>query len=192
MSAVMSNSGDRELEALRRAQRAHEPSMEEILASIRTIIADDRDAAPAKADQTKSGPHRPTSPPSAPQVVYSKDAPGPQPAQATAQPPEVGQTPEAHVPKVVWRQSEPAGPKCPEEEASGENGALVSPETDEAVTLAFGTLSAQLAARSAEIADGMIREMLRPMLKTWLDENLPSIVERLVGAEIKRLARGAS
>ena len=34
MSAVNSSSGDREVEALRRAQRAHEPSMEEILASI--------------------------------------------------------------------------------------------------------------------------------------------------------------
>jgi cell pole-organizing protein PopZ len=33
--------------------------------------------------------------------------------------------------------------------------------------------------------------MLRPMLKAWLDENLPGIVERLVGAEIERLARGA-
>ena len=33
--------------------------------------------------------------------------------------------------------------------------------------------------------------MLRPMLKAWLDENLPDIVERLVRAEIERLARGA-
>jgi len=33
--------------------------------------------------------------------------------------------------------------------------------------------------------------MLRPMLKAWLDENLPGIVERLVRAEIERLARGA-
>ena len=32
--------------------------------------------------------------------------------------------------------------------------------------------------------------MLRPMLKTWLDENLPSLVERLVKAEIQRVARG--
>ena len=44
MSASVSDSSDRENEALRRAQRAHEPSMEEILASIRAIIADDRDA----------------------------------------------------------------------------------------------------------------------------------------------------
>ena len=38
---------------------------------------------------------------------------------------------------------------------------------------------------------GMMREMLRPMLKSWLDDNLPSLVERLVRAEIQRVARGA-
>ncbi len=37
---------------------------------------------------------------------------------------------------------------------------------------------------------GLTREMLRPMLKTWLDDNLPVIVERLVSAEIERVARG--
>ena len=36
----------------------------------------------------------------------------------------------------------------------------------------------------------MAREMLRPMLKQWLDENLPAMVERLVRVEIERLARG--
>jgi cell pole-organizing protein PopZ len=58
------------------------------------------------------------------------------------------------------------------------------------VTSAFEALSASLAARGAEIAEGMAREMLRPMLKAWLDENLPGIVERLVRAEIERVARG--
>ena len=36
----------------------------------------------------------------------------------------------------------------------------------------------------------MAREMLRPMIKAWLDENLPAMVERLVRAEIQRVARG--
>ncbi len=54
----------------------------------------------------------------------------------------------------------------------------------------FGALSDGIAARSLEIAEGMAREMLRPMLKAWLDENLPAIVERLVRAEIQRVARG--
>jgi hypothetical protein len=38
--------------------------------------------------------------------------------------------------------------------------------------------------------DGMVREMLRPMLKAWLDDNLPNMVERLVRAEIERVSRG--
>ena len=38
--------------------------------------------------------------------------------------------------------------------------------------------------------ESLTREMLRPMIKTWLDENLPSLVERLVRAEIQRVARG--
>ena len=36
----------------------------------------------------------------------------------------------------------------------------------------------------------LARESSRPMLKTWLDDNLPSMVERLVRAEIERVARG--
>ena len=68
---------------------------------------------------------------------------------------------------------------------------LLSSEANEAVTASFGALSANLAAmRSAELADGLVREMLRPMLKQWLDENLPAMVERLVRAEIQRVARG--
>jgi cell pole-organizing protein PopZ len=35
----------------------------------------------------------------------------------------------------------------------------------------------------------MLRDMLRPMLKEWLDQNLPSVVERLVEVEIARMAR---
>jgi hypothetical protein len=36
----------------------------------------------------------------------------------------------------------------------------------------------------------MVREMLRPMVKEWLDDNLPTMVERLVRDEIQRVARG--
>ncbi len=68
---------------------------------------------------------------------------------------------------------------------------MLSPETDTAVASAFDALSTNLAARSAELAEGLAREMLRPMLKTWLDENLPVIVERLVRAEIDRIVRGS-
>ena len=69
MSATNSNSRDGDLEAIQRAQRAHEPSMEEILASIRNIIADD----PAKGEAPK--PQQTPAP--MPQIVYSKDAAAP-------------------------------------------------------------------------------------------------------------------
>ena len=65
-----------------------------------------------------------------------------------------------------------------------------SGEADEAVALSFGALSANLEVRSAELADSMVRDMLRPMVKEWLDDNLPTMVERLVRDEIQRIARG--
>jgi cell pole-organizing protein PopZ len=191
MSAVTSNSGDRELEALRRAQRAHEPSMEEILASIRNIIAEERD--PARSAALREAPPRPAAASPGPQIVRSRDAPETQQA-APGSPrnSEAGRAPDADLPQVLaWRQPDPVKPPPLEEQGTRKDEPLLSPETGAAVSSAFATLSATLAARSGEIADGMAREMLRPMLKAWIDENLPGIVERLVGAEIERLAREA-
>ena len=93
MSAINSNSSDRDLEAIQRAQRAHEPSMEEILASIRNIIADERNPAKGPAPRP---PHLPSAP--APQIVYSKAAAAPQ-GEAS----EPSQRPDAGGPTVVWR-----------------------------------------------------------------------------------------
>jgi cell pole-organizing protein PopZ len=69
MSAPNPTGGEREFDALRRAQRAHEPSMEEILASIRAIIADDRVAETAKP---VAAPKPAAS--AGPQIVYSNDS----------------------------------------------------------------------------------------------------------------------
>lgn len=183
MSAINSNSDDRgELEAIRRAQRAHEPSMEEILASIRNIIADERE--PAQTAAPKQASLGPVLAP-APQIVYSKEAPAPHRNAS-----ESLQLTDVNAPTVVWRRpaiadsASAAGPAAPDDDP------LLSPEANEAAMASFGALSASLAARSAEVADGLVREMLRPMLKQWLDENLPAIVERLVRAEIQRVARG--
>ncbi len=187
MSASIPNTGERDLDALRRAQRAHEPSMEEILASIRSIIADDREP-PAKPAP------RPAPAPVGPQIVYSKDAATP--ARPVVEPPARVEAPPAPVepiaPKVVWRQpgsehhalaSAPPPPAAEEE-------SLISSQTNQSVSAAFDALSASLAQQSAELAENATREILRPMLKAWLDEHLPSMVERLVRAEIQRVARG--
>ena len=58
------------------------------------------------------------------------------------------------------------------------------------VASAFQALSASVQLASAESIDRHVREMLRPMLKQWLDDNLPVMVERMVRAEIERVARG--
>jgi cell pole-organizing protein PopZ len=44
--------------------------------------------------------------------------------------------------------------------------------------------------KNARTVEDLIQDMLRPMLQTWLDDNLPALVERLVRAEIERVARG--
>jgi cell pole-organizing protein PopZ len=178
MSSTNSNPGDRDFEAIHRAQRAHEPSMEEILASIRNIIADD----PAKVAPLKAPP---TAPAPTPQIVYSKNA-----GVWHGDSPGLSPRPDANTPAVVWRRPQAVEAEPAAEAAEPSADALLSPEADEAVALSFGALSANLEVRSAELADSMVRDMLRPMVKEWLDDNLPAIVERLVREEIQRVARG--
>jgi len=68
---------------------------------------------------------------------------------------------------------------------------LLSPSADAAVMAAFESLGdAALPAHGRTVED-LVKEILRPMLKTWLDENLPRIVERLVRQEIERISRNA-
>jgi cell pole-organizing protein PopZ len=150
MSAVRSSFSNRELEELDQAQREHEPRMEEILDSIRTIIADDKEIL-SRVNPLKTLP--------APQRELA-------PAAANAA----------------------AASEAPHEHRR-EDEALLSPEAEAAVASAFNALSENIAARRAEAAQNRMREMLRPMLKAWLDENLPKIVAPLVRAEIERVAR---
>jgi len=67
---------------------------------------------------------------------------------------------------------------------------LVSAAASATVQSAFGQLSHTVLAANARTLDDLVKEMLRPMLRAWLDENLPVIVERLVRAEIERVSRG--
>ena len=83
-----------------------------------------------------------------------------------------------------------AGSASVDEEPTG-RPAIVSEHTGRQVAAAFGELSEAFAARSKKSFDDMAEEMLRPMLQDWLDNNLPTLVERLVREEIERVARGA-
>jgi cell pole-organizing protein PopZ len=67
---------------------------------------------------------------------------------------------------------------------------LMSAATSAAVDSAFNTLAHTVLVHNARTLDDLVREMLQPLLKTWLDDNLPGLVERLVRAEIERLSRG--
>ena len=69
---------------------------------------------------------------------------------------------------------------------------LLSSESASAAHAAFNRLTSSNASRSAgreRSLDEMTRECLRPLLKDWLDRNLPDLVARLVGEEIRRVAR---
>lgn len=67
---------------------------------------------------------------------------------------------------------------------------LVSNAARQSVGLSFDALSRALDERSGRDLEGMAEDLLKPMLSEWLDNNLPTIVERLVRQEIERIARG--
>ena len=66
---------------------------------------------------------------------------------------------------------------------------LLSEASTASVSGAFASLSNTLLTGNARTLEDLVKDMMKPMLKTWLDDNLPSIVERLVKAEIERVAR---
>jgi uncharacterized protein len=67
---------------------------------------------------------------------------------------------------------------------------ILSRSTVSAVESAFNTLAHTVLSNNARTLEDLVKEMLRPMLKSWLDDNLPGLVERIVKAEIERVSRG--
>lgn len=74
--------------------------------------------------------------------------------------------------------------------ASAEVERLVSPSVDTVVNSAFTNLANTVLMNNARTLEDLVKDMLRPMLKEWLDQNLPPLVERLVRQEIERVSRG--
>jgi len=191
--------------------KAQEPSMEEILASIRRIIADDDAAkpppasakpgaaAPAPAAPAPEEPRddmdamladleeEPAQPPSAPpddvlELTEAMAAPAPEPAQPSFRRIEPDQD-------VVFDEVA-AMPSPPPPRAPAAESPLLSNAASAAVHSAFGSLAHSVLAQNPRTLEDLVKEMLRPMLKAWLDDNLPVMVERLVRAEIERVSRG--
>jgi cell pole-organizing protein PopZ len=67
---------------------------------------------------------------------------------------------------------------------------ILSRSTVSAVESAFSSLANTVLSNNARTLEDLVKEMLRPMLKSWLDDNLPGLVERIVKAEIERVSRG--
>lgn len=174
----------------------HEPSMEEILASIRRIIAEDNDSPDAK-----NAPAPEASPPLA--IVPEDDVL--ELTEVIEEDRAVTASPEP-APPTDRHDDEPVFSMDPEPHATSaaaadeERERLLSNTTAAASIAALSQLvSRGQRDRSGELPLGavnrtledMVLELMRPMLKTWLDENLPSLVERLVQDEIARLVRDA-
>ncbi len=67
---------------------------------------------------------------------------------------------------------------------------ILSRSTVSAVESAFNSLANTVLSNNARTLEDLVKEMLRPMLKSWLDDNLPGLVERIVKTEIERVSRG--
>ena len=187
------------------AEKAPEPSMEEILASIRRIIADDQAAKPSESPPARAAP-----PPPEPEDVLDL-AEFAEPAEMAVEEPAkpapldldpidfgveemdfdaivVEPDPEPEpVPEPIAAAPPPVQPARAPEPAPEP---LISAQTDARVGNAFNMLAHTVLSRNARTLDDLVADMLRPMLKAWLDDNLPVMVERLVRAEIERVSRG--
>lgn len=75
----------------------------------------------------------------------------------------------------------------PQASALAEEAPLISENVAASVKSSFGALHSGMGVSSSTTIEGLMSEMLRPMLKEWLDENLPDTVERLVREEIQRI-----
>ena len=193
------------------AKGQHEPSMEEILASIRRIIAEDSDA-PVTADDAAPQDAKPAAAPAAGQAAVASLEPAPAAKEEDIlELTEVIEDPPADVAAA-------AAPSQPEEPAMSidsetpephivtpaaaersERDRLLSNTTAAASVAALSQLVVRPRDKSGELPLGaadrtledIVRELMRPLLKDWLDEHLPGLVERLVKDEITRLVREA-
>lgn len=184
-------------------QTAQEPTMEEILASIRRIISEDD--APAETAAAAPEPVVEAAP--EPEPVFEAAEPAPvedevleltEPYEAPAAE-SIGDLDVADVAPF------PAAEPAPEPAAAPVYDSLVGESAAASAASAFAGLAAtfqkpeapaaavgqEIPFMSGNTVEAMVQAMLRPMLKDWLDANLPGIVEAQVRKEVERIARNA-
>ncbi len=193
--------------------------MEEILASIRRIISEDEapaETAPAAAAAPEPEPASEPEPEPEPAPAEEPVAAFEAAAEAPAEDDVLELTDRYEAPAaetigdldVVDPATEPfpAAPHpTPAEESAPAYDSLVGESAAASAASAFAGLAASfkkpdpepaprgpdLNFASGSTVEAMVAEMLRPMLKDWLDANLPAIVEAQVRREVERIARGA-
>lgn len=196
------------------ANEAHkEPSMEEILSSIRKIISDDD--APEGAAEVEAAddgvelvdadendfeeftlddiepevatlPEEEYSPFEDEIAAEEPVVPEPEPVVFEEVEPEPVEAPPMAVPPMPTEES-PAMAASPAYEST----VLTEETTADAAAGALGKLISKMDIGGENTLEGMVRELLKPMMKEWLDDNLPKIVEEKVEAEVQRIARMA-
>ncbi len=118
-------------------------------------------------------------------IAFSEPEPVPEPEPVrAAAPPSFSFTPPpepAYRPEPVFAPHTAYAP-APEQ--------LISPQVGASVSAAFGSLANTIFSRDTRTIEDLTKELLRPMLQQWLDNNLPNLVERLVREEIERVSRG--
>ena len=178
-----------------------EPSIEEILESIRQIISEDAEGEAKPVVVTKPLELTPAPMPSSPGPDLSVVNASASEADAvldlvdeiTPEPLALQQQPEPPQPAPVA----PAKVDQPMTENAADT--LISPQTAQAVTDELSKLVASNVAvekedvgRAGKVTlEDMARELMKPMLKAWLDQNLPTIIERVVQKEVEKLSRRA-
>lgn len=198
----------------------NDPSMEDILASIRRILSEEEPAAVGAAPSAATAApaavetEAPEEPPEDvlvldPSMLVEEPAaalPPPLPAEpappvvvVAASPPVVVPPPAPIVappPAPIVVPAPVAAPQPAPIEVMAQLPTLLAPETAAAATTAVGNLMRTLATertlqvhRDGPTIEDIVREELRPLLKQWLDANLPDLVERLVRSEIERVVR---
>jgi cell pole-organizing protein PopZ len=157
-----------------------EPSMEEILASIRRILKEDE--IEDKREDSATAPEDEILILSAAMEAKPAESSAPEPAAAAPQ--TAPQTPPRNGTEME---------QAMDDHVQSPSG-LVSEAATAEITSALGPLVRGMSLeRSAAVSRGglsledIVREEMRPILKSWLDQHLPSLVERIVRAEIERV-----
>ena len=183
------------------SDNAQEPTMEEILASIRRIISEDD--APA-SEEAKPGDPAPEPVAAAPEPEPAAEAPAEEVLELTERVEaethgdlDVYSPPAEPEPVATVTEPEPepapAYEPPPEPEPfpmSATETGLVGAAAAVAAASAFGQLSAAISMPAdGRTLEDVTRELLTPLLKQWLDENLPRIVDAAVRDEVERISR---